>query len=531
MFLNKLDYLSPIISIYFKGNLFHSSIVSGIMSIITVIIVINLGIYFSLDLINRENPNTFYYNSFIQYPGIININNKSLFHFLTNIKVIKGEWNYPEFDFRVYNIIGFEGPIDHYLAFSNSNIVLQSAHWLYGYCNKDKNVVELNDLINNYDYFEKSACISKYYDPIDRHYYDIGDPKFVWPSLINGTFNNENKVYGLYLQKCDNEIIKNIFETQSCKSEKEIKEFFNIQGSLIFSFVFLNNNVNALNYRNVYSTFFYKIMNIYKNNSYILTEIYISPTKVRTYDGLITEQYKDEVSYVLDNKIQSTHDSGRSNLYAAFTFYQQNTMNFYERRYKKLQDVLSDIGGIYQVISIIAVFLNKIYNNFIILIDTEELISSLIRSEKNIIKNSKKSLYDFKSKIIEKEKKTKTVNSVLENTKDDLNKNKSDYDNRKNHFNKKKKKAQILRNSDLEKLENLGKTKMEHNFWSYLKYKSPCNMKKYNFTIYENFRIKILSEEHLVRNHLNTYNLLKVTEKKRIHRPSSFHLKDLENMI
>ena len=161
-------------------------------------------------------------------------------------------------------------------------------------------------------------------------------------------------------------------------------------------------------------------MNIYKNNSYILTEIYISPTKVRTYDGLITEQYKDEVSYVLDNKIQSTHDSGRSNLYAAFTFYQQNTMNFYERRYKKLQDVLSDIGGIYQVISIIAVFLNKIYNNFIILIDTEELISSLIRSEKNIIKNSKKSLYDFKSKIIEKEKKTKTVNSVLENTKDDL---------------------------------------------------------------------------------------------------------------
>jgi hypothetical protein len=263
-----------------------------------------------------------------------------------------------------------------------------------------------------------------------------------------------------------------------------------------------------------------------------LTEINISPTKVRTYDGLIKNEYKDEVSYVLENKIQSTHESGKSNLYAAYTFYQQNTMNFYERRYKKIQDVISDIGGIFQVISIIAVFLNKIYNNFIILIDAEELISSLIKSEKNIIKNSKKSLYKFQSKIIEEEKKIKEDNNNLEKTKDELNKNNNDYDNKKNHNNnKKKKKVQQLKISDLEKLENLGKTKMEHNFWSYLRYKSPCNKKKYNFTLYEYFRIKILSEEHLVRNHINTYNLLKVTEKKRIARQSGFHLKDLINII
>ena len=34
--------------------------------------------------------------------------------------------------------------------------------------------------------------------------------------------------------------------------------------------------------------------------------------------------------------------------------------------------------------------------------------------------------------------------------------------------------------------------------------------------MYENFRIKIISEEHLIKNHLNIYNLLKVTEKKGI---------------
>ena len=50
-------------------------------------------------------------------------------------------------------------------------------------------------------------------------------------------------------------------------------------------------------------------------------------TNTSNYSGdcflvdLIKDEYKDEVSYVLENKIQSTHESGKSNLYAAFTFY------------------------------------------------------------------------------------------------------------------------------------------------------------------------------------------------------------------
>ena len=536
MFLNKLDYLSPIISIYYKGNLYHSSIGSGIMSIITVVAVINLGVYFSLDIINRENPNTFFYNSFIEYPGTYNVDSKSLFHFLANIKVIRGKWDYPEFDFGVYNIIGFQGPVDNYIATVKNNRINYTAHWLYGYCNKDKYGEEINKLTTNYTFFEKSACISKYYDPEDLKYYDIGDPKFIWPSIANGTFSEENKVYGLYLQKRDNKIIKSISETLSCKSENEVKEFFTISGSLIFGLHFLNNNINALDYAHCYKSFFYKIMDTYKKDFYTLTEINISPTKVRTFNGLIIDKYEDDVSYIFENKIQSAQESSGNNLYAGFTFYLQNIMNYYERRYKKIQDVISDIGGCYQVVSIVAIFLNKIYNNFIVLIDTEKLVSSLINSEKKIIRNSKKNLYELKPKIMYKEKGNITSNTVMntEKTRDQLNKNKS-YDIQKNdaHLinNKKKKKNKVGENVDLDRLETLRKTRMEHNFWSYLKYRLPFNKQKYNFEIYEKFRIKILSEEHLVRNHLNTYNLLKVTEKKRLHKKSTFHLNNLMNMI
>ena len=74
--------------------------------------------------------------------------------------------------------------------------------------------------------------------------------------------------------------------------------------------------------------------------------------------------------------------------------------------------------------------------------------------------------------------------------------------------------------------------KEEKNFWNYLLYIIPFkNKKNLYFSFYEEFRMKIISEEHFMRNHLNIYNLLKVTEKKRITRQTSYHLKNLVNIL
>ena len=62
-------------------------------------------------------------------------------------------------------------------------------HWLYGNCNKDNNTYELDDLIN-FDFFEKCACIKKYFIHTEKKYYEIGDPNFVWPEIAYGTFND-----------------------------------------------------------------------------------------------------------------------------------------------------------------------------------------------------------------------------------------------------------------------------------------------------------------------------------------------------
>ena len=151
---------------------------------------------------------------------------------------------------------------------------------------------ELNEIIENYEYFEKSVCIKKYYNNKEKKYYDIGDAQFVWPSIENGTYNEENGLYGIYIQKCENSIINNILENTTCKSDTEIENYFVEKGTLVFNLLFLNNNINIINYQNPYKSYFFKIPILYKKNIYSLTEINISPAKVRTYNGIVSDTYK-----------------------------------------------------------------------------------------------------------------------------------------------------------------------------------------------------------------------------------------------
>ena len=73
--------------------------------------------------------------------------------------------------------------------------------------------------------------------------------------------------------------------------------------------------------------------------------------------------------------------------------------------------------------------------------------------------------------------------------------------------------------------------KRNNNFCKFIFYKLTCQKKQDNYKVYEKFRIKIISEEHLIRNHLNIYNLLKVTERKRHSRKSNYELKDLIKFV
>ena len=64
----------------------------------------------------------------------------------------------------------------------------------------------------------------------------------------------------------------------------------------------------------------------------------------------------------------------QKDIYAIFVMLLKNSLYKNERSYKKIQDVISSIGGIYQGITIVAYYINALYNKFIVLSDTEVLI-------------------------------------------------------------------------------------------------------------------------------------------------------------
>ena len=219
-------------------------------------------------------------------------------------------------------------------------------------------------------------------------------------------------------------------------------------------------------------------------------------------------------------------------------------MNYNERTYKRLQDIVSNIGGIYQAITIISIFINSLYNNYIILYDTESLLFSSINEEKNKIKknDNQKTIKELKNeennnnndfaKSFGKEK--FNAESPYNNNK----KNKIENNNISkcntnciNSFQELNFKSKMqLNNFNNNNIENK-KPKGKKNLWNFFLFKLSCDKKDNCFKLYNDFRMKIISEEHLIKNHLNIYNILKVTERKRNYRRNSYQLKDIIKLI
>ena len=246
MLIKRLDFLSPPATFYYQGFLSHSSIISGIISIISMIIIFILSIYFSLDIIQRKDPKAFSYHSFIEDAGVFSMNSTSIFHFIS-IEPVYTE-NIEGIDFTNYRIIGLEVYYEYYLVEKNLSLL---DHWLYGVCNNQTDTEGISYLIN-FDYFEKSACIKKFFSSEDQKYYDIGESKFRWPEIAHGTYQKNNKAYNVIIEKCKEDTIDLILgEGHHCRNSLEKEEIYKTYSSYgVAYFYFINHYIDVLNYEN-----------------------------------------------------------------------------------------------------------------------------------------------------------------------------------------------------------------------------------------------------------------------------------------
>ena len=564
MFIKSLDILSPTITLYFKGERKHSSKTSGILSIISHAFVLLMGVYYAIDFINKKEPKAYFYNRYVEDAGNFPLNSSMMFNF---IQICEEATNSPiPFDYSAIKVIGSDDVFsDEYM--NDPNVILNRDHWIYGYC-ENIDAKGLEDLID-YNDFYKSSCIKKYYNKNTKKYYNTGENGFRYPVLEKGCSHPNRTYYGIIMQRCDKVPEPLRSQGVKCKSESEISDAIT---KISLKFKIIDNIADILNYKRPLKKYLYEITSAIVNGVFIVNHLNFNPVNMVTNNGFILKEKIEELSFVFLQNEKHTMDS--SNLEIGQTtngcligiyFWMQNTMQYYERIYDKFQDILSDIGGVYSIVKSIAYIINLLVHNFIIILDTEELV--IIRDQKNfdndknirptILRRANKVFFPPKNRtinqkqnFINKEKEecsslsrsqkflknletmqNPNINNDSSRTSKSIESSKKERPSliyNKNNFKIKiaKKENNLVKNNNIrrhsgllkinsiikEKIDDLDNRPIEKQNFTWIKYfwyliNLKSNDKKISY--YEIFRAKLISEENLIQTYFDVYKLLK----------------------
>jgi hypothetical protein len=132
--------------------------------------------------------------------------------------------------------------------------------------------------------------------------------------------------------------------------------------------------------------------------------------------GFFFENIIDEESYAFSQNEKVTMAAGNTGIVACFFFWMQNIMIYNERSYRKFEDLFSDIGGFGSFILLIAEAINSLVTNYVILLDTEELVLSIdkVNYEKNKL-IQKPTIYRKAEKILNPPKLNNNKNKYNQN--------------------------------------------------------------------------------------------------------------------
>ena len=573
-FFKKIDILSPPITLYFKGDREHSSIFSGILSIIVSLLILAATIYYFLGFINKDSPKAYFFSRYIEDAGNFPLNSSSMFNYVQFVDKKDGAKN--SFDLTAFRAIGVDD-IYYEEYMNNPEKALTVDHWIYGPCNYETDIQGIENIIDKVIY-NNSACIRKYYDKSKEQYFNSGENGFKWPMLQRGMSNKNSTYYGIIVQRCDKapEFLK--AQGPECKSSAEIDE---VISKISLRYQIIDHYADMLNYEVPFTKYFYEITSAVTNGIYIINHLNFNPADMITHNGFFFDNIVEEHSYFFTQNEKHTIEEvnlpeGQSTngCLIGIYFWMQNTLQHYERTYDRVQDFLSDIGGISSIIMTIAYYINLIANYYINIVDTEELIlnrdtvnfggtkkskrPTILRKVKdNEMENPPKKKMKIKRKTLaktniynqenykgdgveniniyqipntnvinESKRSDSNINIYNHNRNSNIrnleasNKRKINEISDANYINKESNKSNnnTFVEDDNDKNENDKEIKKEEtikkkksfNFFNYIYYLICCGSNNKKIRYYENIRETLISEENIIQNYLDIYNLLKI---------------------
>ena len=467
MLLKKIDMISPPITLYYKGEPSHSSVYAGLLTIIVYGISIAICFSYAIDFFLHKNPSVCYYNRYAEDAGEFPINSSSMFSF---IQILDTASNVPEnIDFDSIRIIGIEQTIDLYEQ--NNDLSLYN-HWIYGPCDNNSDTKGISHLIN-FKHFDESACIKKYYKKNNNQYYDKNDKEFIFPNILHGCSHPDRTFYGIIVEKCRNDSLRIKSNEKFCKSNEQIKKYIQTRSMAL---QIIDQFADVLNYNEPYSKYFYSITSGLFEGSYTTNHLNFNPSTLITHNGILFDNTIETKSYFFEqNEKITTNMEIDKGIYVAFYYWMQNRMQYYERTYQRIQDTLSDIGGMCSILLTVAYILNFIFSEYFVLKDSEEVLTHLEKLnlyDKEILQKNLRDFFntkdfDVKASPVKKQKisRSKTfypsqnlindqINFQQENISNQQNINQEINNEQKNNKNKNKRKqinSIVLNNLNVQK--------------------------------------------------------------------------------
>ena len=380
MLLHKIDFISPSISLFFDGKRTHTSKISGLIVIIMVLGCLSYTFILLNEVFNHSNVISLIYKKFEFEAGFYQMNTTQLFHFFQIFSSEEGGY-FDKYDSKFIRI---------YLTYVRNNIdqsqLNKYDHWVFEECREG---IENNDLsqelFENIFNFTNAACIRYYFNSKNKKYYSLEEKEFIWPHLEHGISRRDNIFLTSLIEKCSNDsILTKILG--NCAPEESINEY--VQKYFGFYMYFLDISIDPTNYENPFQTYF-QIISSGMGNSKTFVENYIhfAPVRMRTKVGEIFGNYHEENTFFFDFNRKGTADSYNRVLLKTY-YLMQNNFNIYERRYKGIFDILSSIGGAIQLLFFGCSLINSIYNEYIVIMDTNHFFCQIAK-ESNI-ESSKK---------------------------------------------------------------------------------------------------------------------------------------------